>query len=73
MCYNLDVQCFISEHLFYYPGMGEAMSTKKIDIVIPWFNEFKCVDLIYDVLKKLFESELSGYYWSVLLKIIQEA
>ena len=49
------------------------MSTKKIDIVIPWFNEFKCVDLIYDVLKKLFESELSGYYWSVLLKIIQEA
>lgn len=37
------------------------MSTKKIDIVIPCFNESKCVDLIYDALKKLLESEPSSY------------
>ncbi|WP_022755568.1 glycosyltransferase [Butyrivibrio fibrisolvens] len=41
------------------------MGTKKIDIVIPCFNEAKCVDLIYDALKKLFEKRLSGYDWSI--------
>ena len=30
------------------------MDRKKIDIVIPCFNESKCVDLIYKALKKLF-------------------
>lgn len=42
------------------------MDRKKIDIVIPCFNESKCVDLIYKALKKLFESELSGFDWSIL-------
>lgn len=39
---------------------------KKIDIVIPCFNESKCVELIYNALKDIFESELSSYKWSVL-------
>lgn len=39
---------------------------KKIDIVIPCYNESKCVELIYNALKDLFTKELSAYDWSVL-------
>ena len=38
----------------------------KIDIVIPCFNESKCVELIYNALKDLFSTELKAYEWSVL-------
>lgn len=38
----------------------------KIDIVIPCFNESKCVELIYNALKDLFSTELKTYEWSVL-------
>ena len=39
---------------------------KKIDIVIPCYNESKCVELTYSALKALFTKELSAYEWSVL-------
>ncbi|SHI32951.1 Glycosyltransferase involved in cell wall bisynthesis [Butyrivibrio fibrisolvens DSM 3071] len=39
---------------------------KKIDIVIPCYNESKCVELIYDALKELFSNELKAYSFSVL-------
>lgn len=39
---------------------------KKIDIVIPCYNESKCVELIYNALKDLFSNELKAYSFSVL-------
>ena len=39
---------------------------KKIDIVIPCFNESKCVELIYNALEELFSESLKNYAWSVL-------
>ncbi len=39
---------------------------KKIDIVIPCYNESKCVELIYDALKELFNNELKAYDFSIL-------
>ena len=38
----------------------------KIDIVIPCFNESKCVELIYSALENLFADILKDYNWSVL-------
>ncbi len=38
----------------------------KIDIVIPCYNESKCVNLIYDALEELFRNELKDYSWSIL-------
>ncbi len=39
---------------------------KKIDIVIPCYNESKCVELIYDALKELFSNELKTYDFGIL-------
>lgn len=39
---------------------------KKIDIIIPCFNESKCVELIYNVLEELFADRLKDYKWSIL-------
>ncbi len=42
------------------------MERKKIDIVIPCYNESKCVGLIYEALKELFSNELNAYDFSIL-------
>lgn len=39
---------------------------KKIDIVIPCYNESKCVELIYDALNELFSNELKTYDFGIL-------
>ena len=52
MCYNLDVQCFLSEHLFYYPGMGEAMTTiHNVDEnTITSLDKMETVEILIDAL-----------------------
>lgn len=39
---------------------------KKIEIIIPCYNEEKCINLIFDVLNKLFMERLSAYSWSLI-------
>ena len=39
---------------------------KKIEIIIPCYNEEKCINLIFDVLSKLFKERLSVYSWSLI-------
>ena len=39
---------------------------KKIEIIIPCYNEDKCINLIFDVLNKLFTERLSAYSWSLI-------
>ena len=39
---------------------------KKIDIIVPCYNESECVELIYEKLETIFSGELSAYEWSVI-------
>ena len=39
---------------------------KKIEIVVPCYNESECIKLIYQEINKVFQNELSQYEWSMI-------
>ena len=39
---------------------------KKIEIVVPCYNEAECIKLIYQEISKVFQSELKQYEWSMI-------
>ena len=39
---------------------------KKIDIVVPCYNEAECISLIYSTVDKIFREKLSEYEWDVI-------
>ena len=39
---------------------------KKIEIVVPCYNEAECIKLIYQEISMVFQSELAQYEWSMI-------
>ena len=39
---------------------------KKIEIVVPCYNEAKCINLIYKAVENVFSNQLTKYDWNML-------
>ena len=60
--------CYNNIRVFYAGWYieNDRCFMKKIDIIIPCYNESSCVKLIYSALEEVFSSKLKEYDWSVI-------